>query len=551
MRGSQARLPTRGIPRGAYSGRYLAPPGLSTGRLGWSYHDFCWFYENLTLPTGQPARLEGFQRLILRMVFAGLVELLVLIPKGQAKTTLMAALAVYHLLVTDNANCYIGAATKTQAEELYRFACHFVESEPEISALLRVLDGTKTIRSRRDQGFLKVLASDDSKTGGKSQGFNPTLAIIDELHAHENDNLYVDMRTGLFKRHGLLVTLTTAGWDTTSVLGLLRENFMQAEQVGGSCKTGLVALDDGNWTYDLIPGRLTIATIGKSAMLEWALRPKGHPLGEDDPDDMDVVKLANPASWVTIESLEDARDAPGITPWQFRRYRCNLWTLAFESWLPDGAWQRLQHSAVPVLTAKSWLGASNDSLDAHIAKLFLAGAPLVGALDMARYQDTAALVLLGPGPDAKTTPRMISWRSGGPDNPVPYGPIYRAVRGVCGLYKVKAIGLDDKYLDEMYATLHGERLPVESFPQSNERMCPAAADLRQSIVTDQKYAHDGDAILTAHVTAAVAKDVGDGGFKLVKSKKNGPPIDGGVALAMAEALSGGGSSMYEREDAVI
>ncbi|MGH8527827.1 MAG: hypothetical protein ACREXY_27490, partial [Gammaproteobacteria bacterium] len=105
--------------------------------LGWNYDDFCWFYEQLTLPTGQPTRLEGFQRLILRLIFAGLVELLVLIPKGQAKTTLMAALAVYHLLVTQNANCYIGAATKVQAEELYRFACHFVQSEPELARLLR------------------------------------------------------------------------------------------------------------------------------------------------------------------------------------------------------------------------------------------------------------------------------------------------------------------------------------------------------------------------------------------------------------------------------
>jgi phage terminase large subunit-like protein len=50
-----------------------------------------------------------------------------------------------------------------------------------------------------------VLASDDSKQGGKKQGLNPTLALIDELHAHENDNLYVDMRSGLFKRDGLLV----------------------------------------------------------------------------------------------------------------------------------------------------------------------------------------------------------------------------------------------------------------------------------------------------------------------------------------------------------
>lgn len=504
--------------------------------MTWCYEDFCRFYELLTLPTGQPARLEGFQRLILRAIFAGYVELLVLIPKGQAKTTLMAALAVYHLLVTPNANCYIGAATKVQADEMFRFCAHFIESEPELQRLARVLDGTKTIRSRRDQGFIRVLASDDSKMGGKAQGFNPTLALIDELHAHENDNLYTDMRSGIFKRNGLLVVITTAGWDSLSVLGILRDAFLAADQNGGTVETGLVALEDGNWTYDPIAGRLTVAKIGRSAMLEWALRPKGHPLGEDDPDDMAVVKLANPASWVTIESIEDARDAPGITPWAFRRYRANLWTLAFDSWLPDGAWQRLTHPAVPVLPARDWTGATSDELAEHVAALYPSDSPIVGGLDMARYRDCAAFTLLGPGPDGKRLARSIIWRSGGPDNPIAYEPVYGAVRAACGHYRVRAIGLDMKYLDEAYATLEREGLPVENFPQSPERMCPAAANLRKGIVTDQRFAHDGDAILTAHIVAATAKDVGEGAFRLVKSKTNGPPIDGCIALAMADAL---------------
>ncbi|MGH8516312.1 MAG: terminase large subunit domain-containing protein, partial [Panacagrimonas sp.] len=424
---------------------------------------------------------------------------------------------------------------------------------PELARLLRVLDGTKTIRSRRDQGFLRVLASDDSKQGGKSQGFNPTLAIIDELHAHENDNLYVDMRSGLFKRGGLLVVITTAGWDLSSVLGLLRTNFLEADQHGGTVETGLVALDDGNWAYDPIAGRLTVATIGRSAMAEWALRPKGHPLGEDDPNDMAVVKLANPASWVTIESLEDARDAPGITPWAFRRYRANLWTLAFESWLPDGAWQRLTHPDVVVLPARSWLDASGDEVDEHVSDLFPSGVAVNGAIDMARYRDCAAFTLIGPGPDGRRLVRSMIWRSGGPNHPVPYGPVERAACAAHGHYKVASLGLDMKYLDQMYATLESDGLAVESFPQSPERMCPAAANLRQAIVTDQRFVHDGDAILTAHIVAAVAKDVGEGAFRLVKSKANGPPIDGCVSLAMANELdlADHDVSMYESEDVAI
>ncbi len=98
--------------------------------------------------------------------------------------------------------------------------------------------------------------------------------------------------------------------------------------------------------------------------------------------------------------------------------------------------------------------------------------------------------------------------------------------------------MDPKYLDEMYETLEGEGIAVEEMPQSNERMAPAAADLRQAILTDKAFEHDGDPILAAHIMAAVAKDVGTEAFKLVKSKANGPPIDACVALAGALQLVG-------------
>src|ERR1043166_3727290 len=83
-------------------------------RPNWNFEAFCGFYESLELPTGRFAELEGFQRLILRQVFKPeTVETLVLIPKGHAKTTLMAALAVYHVRCIPNANVYIGAADKS------------------------------------------------------------------------------------------------------------------------------------------------------------------------------------------------------------------------------------------------------------------------------------------------------------------------------------------------------------------------------------------------------------------------------------------------------
>ena len=104
---------------------------MAGSRYSWCVEDFRDFAGQLELPSGGPLVLEPFQNFILGELFAaGGVEVVCLLPKGQGKTTLLASLAVFHLLVTTNAECFIGAADKEQADEMYRFAAHFIESEP-------------------------------------------------------------------------------------------------------------------------------------------------------------------------------------------------------------------------------------------------------------------------------------------------------------------------------------------------------------------------------------------------------------------------------------
>lgn len=467
------------------------------GKPAWTADWFLWFYSQLVMPNGMPVVVEPFTDKIVREVFAeGRVELLVLLPKGNGKTAMMAALAVWHLLVTPNANTFIGAATKIQADEMFRFISHYVESEPEIAERLLLRKSTRELRSMRDQGFLRVLASDDSKQGGKSQGYNPTLALIDELHAHEGDSLYTDMRSGLFKNRGVLVTITTAGWDQESVLGKLREGFLSADQHGGTIErpTG----DD----------RLTVARIGHNVMLEWANRP------DEDYWNPEVAKLANPASWVTVESLQDAMDAPGITPWAYARYRANVWTLTYESWLPAGSWEALKED--------------NASL--------VPGKPTVAALDMARYKDAAALVLVQPREDGRKAVEALIWRPGGTDDPVPYSVVREAILEAHDTYDLRAVGYDPMFAEQLAEELDAEGVAMEKFPQTNPRMCPAWAELRKDIL-DGAFVHDGDPLLTSHMYAGTIREIGADQFRVVKAKGNGPDMDASEALAMANVLS--------------
>ncbi len=475
----------------------------------WRQEDFCDFVERLELPSGGPFRLEPFQRLIIRELFApGRVELAVLLPKGNAKSTLLAAAAVFHILVTKNAEVFVGAADREQASTIFRFAQHFVESEPELSRLLLVRPSTKEIRSRRDAGFIRVLASDTSAAGGRRHSFNPTLALVDELHAHPNDALYVALRSAAFKRDGVVVVITTAGHDQESTLGKLRRGMLALDQEGGSVDEGLTVDADGT-PRSSPDGRLTIARSAsdRTAFLEWASR------AEDDLSDPDVVALANPASFVTVESLRDALEAPGITPWAFARYRANRWTAGFESWLPAGAWDALADPSLSIPPEGE----------------------IVAGLDMGRYSDSTALVWLWDRGDKPPVVRARIWASGGEDAPIEYAPVMDAIRALDRDHELRAVAFDPRYFDQAAEELQHEGLPMVKFDQSNARMGPASMGLRKAIL-EGELVHDGDRRLAAHVTAGVVKDIGPDAWRLVKAKRRGPPIDGVIALAMAHRL---------------
>ena len=94
-----------------------------------------------------------------------------------------------------------------------------------------------------------MVASD----GPKQHGLDLTLAIVDEFHAHHDDELYIALRTGLLKRpDAQLWTITTAGIGEYSALGQLRERARKLPE-------------------DHPDGYLTRAVGPNLAMLEWAL----------------------------------------------------------------------------------------------------------------------------------------------------------------------------------------------------------------------------------------------------------------------------------------
>ena len=265
--------------------------------------------------------LEPFQRKIARAAFGDQHELLVLLSRGNGKSRLIGALAVYHLLHEPRPAAYVAAASRDQARVVYEYAREFA-LHPSIAERFVV----RHLELRVDGGFLRVLASDAPKL----HGLTPSLSVVDELHAFRDASVYEAMRTAMLKRaDSRMIVISTAAQGADSPLGRLRARALAQPRVRCS-------------------GSLTETAGSSIRMLEWAVPETA------DVDDPAVVKRANPASWLSVEALRDQREAvPDIA---FRRYHCNQWTAGEGSWLPAGAWHACAGEPEFEVGERIWVG---------------------------------------------------------------------------------------------------------------------------------------------------------------------------------------------------
>ena len=85
-------------------------------------------------------------------------------------------------------------------------------------------------------------------------------------------------------------------------------------------------------------------------MHEWCLD------SEADAEVMSKVKKANPASWHTVKTLKRRHDSPSMTPWQWLRFACGIWTEGDEPWMQAAQWDRLAQEWTPNKREPVWLG---------------------------------------------------------------------------------------------------------------------------------------------------------------------------------------------------
>ena len=242
---------------------------------------------------GQPFEVLPFQRDVIEDIYRLDDEgkrlhrtYLLGLPRKNAKTTLAAALGVFHLIAddADAAPVAIAAAGDRQQARL-------------------VFDEV-----RRNGGTFRVVSAD----AGLQQGLNPSFVVIDEYHVHKSTELFDALTLGSATRsQPLAIVISTAGYDLESPLGRLW-------RYGTKVKNGEV--DDPSF-----------------GMTWWG--PADNE--EYDAHDPEVWARFNPAwsHFMNRDEFASAHRRTAEAP--FTRYRLNGWTKVENSWLPAGVFEAL------------------------------------------------------------------------------------------------------------------------------------------------------------------------------------------------------------------
>jgi phage terminase large subunit-like protein len=406
--------------------------------------------RNLLLDTYEPWEVEPFQLAFVKDVFRGIVENWLVIPEGNAKTTLIAGLILYHIRFTKAAMVVVAASSRDQANWLYLAAQGFVERSPKIQSQFRCQEGTRRIRCDSMGSRIQVFAADD-RTG---DGANFTWAVLEELHRHRDFRLYRTWRGKATKRKGAqVIAISTAG-----VPGSEFEHTRARMKLMGK------AVHRGAFTR----------AISKTTLIHDYAVPDSM-----DPDNMQHVKKANPLSSITIAQLQDKHDSPSFNPAHWRRFVCGM-PAQLDGLVSPEEWDRL----------KVDIGGIQDEELVYVAvRVGQQGGCGIG-IAAPREEGVAVTALQLPY-----------------DFLLLQGTLAELVKR----YKVEAIYIDKRQFGMGADILEGSGLPLEDFPQSPTRLMEATATFL-GLVSSKTVRHSGDEVLTDQVKLATAKETVTGAY---------------------------------------
>lgn len=195
------------------------------------------------------------------------------------------------------AQVYCTATKMDQAKIVLGEMIKFINSDDELSELFKIQEYKSTIIALVTNSLIRALGKDTKSI----DGFRPYLGIVDEYHAHKDNQMYRLLKTGTQKlKQSLISVITTAGRNLNSpcykmykyCVGILKGTFVNDRQF-----VYIAQLDEDD---DIFDSRNYV---------------KANPLYADDPD-----------SIKNLEAIRDvARDMGGDDLTDFMTKNLNIW----------------------------------------------------------------------------------------------------------------------------------------------------------------------------------------------------------------------------------
>lgn len=475
---------------------------------------------------GQPFILEKWQRKIVSLIFGwkdakGLRryrEGFIYLPRKNGKTTLLGAIANYMGFCDGEkgAEIFSAAADRDQASICFDIAKQMVQHNPYLSRRAEIF--TKSIQYKNTGTFYRSLSSD----ANTKHGYNPSLVLVDEVHAMPNAALINALKTGIGSRsEPLVIYITTADYERVSICNELLD---YAEKVRGG------AIKDATFLPVLFMASL-----------------------EDDWTSEETWKKANPNYGISVKPdfiKQECERAKNSARYEnvFKQLYLNLKTEQQSRWLQMEAWHACgRDEADPVFWRDNKIAA-------------LRGHRCWGGLDLGSTSDLTAFVLLFNEEEGLIALPWFWVPEGGlHKKDFRYRELYQAwiAQGfitqtdgdICDYDKVRAdivelmsqFQIVDVAVDRLFQgaetseRLRREGLDVLGFPQSFMGMTAPSKAFEEAVIGG-RLLHGNNPVLTWMAANVGVKADQQGNIKPVKME--GPlKIDGIVATIMALARS--------------
>ena len=442
------------------------------------------------------------------------------VARKNGKTTQLAAIGLFCEAMDgeEGPEIYVGATKEAQAKTLWEQAFSFVEK----SIMLRSLGFKNTqreIRFGKTTGVFRFLGG-DSKT---LDGLNPSVAFVDEYHAHKDDTVREVLESAMGARDNPLVyIITTAGFNLKSACKLAEDSY----------KDILKEINIDNHTLIMI-----------------------HQLDEDDDwEDESNWEKANPNMKFNTTLLEfmrreyiKAQNQPSKIP-NFKTKSLNMWVDGDNVWIPSEIWKKCDYN----------LFSSNKKRLISLDKFEKYGS--YGALDLSTNIDLTAFASVSePDDEGYRYLKVLlfcpedtiekrskedkvpyrywcdeGWIIATPGNRVDYDMVEDYVKKEFNRLNVKRLEVDRYNAGFIVNHLVEEGYNVSYFSQTVTNYS-APTKLFEKLLYDEKLIHEGNPVMEWMLSGAVPYIDSNENIRIVKGKSqaNGKRIDGIIAAIMA------------------